>query len=598
MQFSTVRFYRLVSGLIWAGFLMGVAAQAEENQAAPPMAEALKRLREEGLNHSQVMDLATYVCDVIGPRLTGSPSLKRANEWTRDKMTALGLTNAHLEAWGPFGTGWSLTEFSAQVLAPYAFPLIAAPKAWSPGLAQRLTAEAVYVEARNQAELEPYKGQLKGKLALISSPREVKPSFDAPAVRLTEADLLRLANAGESGPGFRGPRSPARIPTNAPPRAVSQTRTNQAAVARVPSRSEAPTNAPPRAISSNERFQFAAREGAALIVSCSPQGDGGTFFVASATVPSRGSNAPAGGRGFASPWATNAGPVPPQMVLAVEDYNRLLHLIQNGAKPRLGVAFQAQFHTNDLMAYNTVAEIPGGDLKEEVVMLGAHLDSWHAGTGATDNAAGVVVVMEAARIIKKLQLQPRRTIRVGLWTGEEQGLLGSRAYVSAHFGYYTNLTNSADAYAPKDERAAAAKARPQTTRKLVRARDYDRLSAYFNYDNGTGKIRGIYLQGNEAARPLFRKWLEPFRDLGAETITLANTYGTDHLPFDGIGLPGFQFIQDPVDYMTRTHHSNADVLDRLQADDLKQSAVIMAAFAYQAAMLDTKVPRKPERKAD
>jgi Zn-dependent M28 family amino/carboxypeptidase len=263
----------------------------------------------------------------------------------------------------------------------------------------------------------------------------------------------------------------------------------------------------------------------------------------------------------------------------------------------MAVEFQARFHDEDLTAANTVAEIPGSDLKDEIVMLGAHLDSWHSGTGATDNGAGVAAVMEAARIIQAAKLQPRRTIRVALWSGEEQGLLGSRAYVAKHFGYNTNITNAAIIRSPRDqENSSAARnaaSRPRPTRKLIRHRDYETFSAYFNLDNGTGKIRGVYMQGNEGVRPIFRRWLQPFYDLGAETLTLANTGGTDHLPFDAIGLPGFQFVQDPIEYWTRTHHSNADVYDRIQADDMKQAATIMAAFAYNAAMLDERLPRKP-----
>jgi Zn-dependent M28 family amino/carboxypeptidase len=250
------------------------------------------------------------------------------------------------------------------------------------------------------------------------------------------------------------------------------------------------------------------------------------------------------------------------------------------------------------MAYNTVAEIPGSDLKEEIVMLGGHLDSWHAGTGATDNAVGVAAVMEAARILKALKLQPRRTIRVGLWSGEEQGLYGSKAYVGRHFGYYTNAAPTEVLRSPKDpanDEPAAARSATNSppTRRLIRQPEYEELSAYFNLDNGAGKIRGVYMQGNEAVRPLFRRWLEPFRDLDAETLTISNTGGTDHQSFDAIGLPGFQFIQDPLDYGSRTHHSNEDVLDRIQPDDLKQIAVILAAFAYDAATLDQKLPRKP-----
>jgi Zn-dependent M28 family amino/carboxypeptidase len=248
------------------------------------------------------------------------------------------------------------------------------------------------------------------------------------------------------------------------------------------------------------------------------------------------------------------------------------------------------------MAYNTVAEIPGTDLKNELVMIGAHMDSWHSGTGATDNGAGVAATMEAVRILKAVNLQPRRTIRIGLWSGEEEGLLGSRAYVAKHFGYYTNITNGASVRSPRDESNNPRRSRfgssTNSTRKLIKHRDYDKFSAYFNLDNGTGKIRGVYMQSNEAVRPIFRKWLQPFYDLDAMTLTYGNTGGTDHQSFDGIGLPGFQFIQDPIDYWTRTHHSNADVFDRIQEADMKQAATIMAAFLYNAATMDEKFPRK------
>jgi Zn-dependent M28 family amino/carboxypeptidase len=278
-------------------------------------------------------------------------------------------------------------------------------------------------------------------------------------------------------------------------------------------------------------------------------------------------------------------------------------MIQQGEKVKMLVDLQVQFHEADPMAYNTVAEIPGSDLKDELVMLGAHMDSWHSGTGATDNGAGVAVTMEAVRILRALDLQPRRTIRIGLWSGEEEGLLGSKAFVAKHFGYYTNITNAVVAKSPKDDRALldtsapSTNQTPRTTRKLIRHREYDKFSAYFNLDNGTGKIRGVYLQGNESVRPWFRRWLEPFRDLGAETLTLSNTGGTDHQSFDAIGLPGFQFIQDSIEYWTRTHHSNADVFDRIQAGDLKQASVIMASFVYEAAMADEKLPRKPLNEA-
>jgi Zn-dependent M28 family amino/carboxypeptidase len=290
----------------------------------------------------------------------------------------------------------------------------------------------------------------------------------------------------------------------------------------------------------------------------------------------------------------------PQVIVAAEDYNRMIRMVDAGEKLKMAIDLQVKYYTNDPMAYNTVAEIPGSDLKDQIVMLGGHMDSWHSGTGATDNGAGVAAAMEAVRIIKTLDLKPRRTIRIALWSGEEEGLLGSRAYVNEHFGYYTNTTpdNGGGATSPRDQTTGGGRGRrggrggANANRTLVKGEEYDKLSAYFNLDNGGGKIRGVYMQGNEAVRPLFRHWIDPFRDLGAETLTPLNTGSTDHVSFDGIGLPGFQFIQDALDYGSRTHHSNEDVFDRIQADDMKQASTILAAFVYQAAMLDEKVPRK------
>ena len=582
----------------------GAAARTDSTAvttAAKSAADPIALIREEGLNHSQVMETARYLTEVIGPRLTGSPNLKRANEWTREKLTSYGLKNAHLEAWGPFGRGWSLRRFSAQISEPQNIPLAGYPRAWSPGFEQPLTAPVVYLDATNSAGLEKYAGKLKGAIVLLSDPREIKARFEPLATRLNETNLLRLANAPEPDASPERPAdssSPAR--RRGSPDASSTN--SPAPVSGVTNR---PSRFGGRFGQSMTNLNFCAKEGAALLVSQSLQGDGGTFFVAAAAVP----GAPES-RGFSptdapriSAWSTNAPAIPPQITLAAEDYNRLVRLIQLGEKLTMTVDLQVKFHDEDLMAYNTVAEIPGGDRKDEVVMLGGHLDSWHAGTGATDNAAGVAVCMEAVRILQAVKFQPRRTIRVALWSGEEQGLFGSRAYVTKHFGSYTNSSTSerAGLRSPREEgdgedqpmRRPNRPGAASGERKLIRQHDYEKLSAYFNLDNGTGKIRGIYLQGNEAVRPLFRKWLKPFTELGAETITLSNTGGTDHTSFDAIGLPGFQFIQDPVEYDTRTHHSNMDVYDRLQADDLKQAAVVMAAFVYQTAMLDDKLPRKP-----
>jgi len=535
-----------------------------QQQAAVDPNDPVVKIRDEGLNRSQVMQTLSYLSDVIGPRLTASPGMKRANEWTRDTMTKWGLQNAHLEAWGPFGRGWTLKRFSAQVTEPLAVPLIAYPKAWSPGTNGPISADVVYFDPKDEADLARFKGQLKGKIVLTAAMREVKAHFETQGTRRDEKNLLTLANApmpraGGGRGGFGGG--------------------NQTA---------AQFNA--------KKNQFLFDEGAALLVDAG-RGDGGTIFVQSATVPNPytpnafGPNAPRQTR----PYDKDAKMVP-QMSVAVEHYNRIVRMIQAGEKVKMETNIAVEYQDTDLNGYNTVAEIPGSDpnLKDEIVMLGGHMDSWHAGTGATDNGAGVAVGMEAVRIIQALGLKPRRTIRIALWTGEEQGLLGSRAYVAKHFGKMetppTTTTNTTQGGGDSTAMRPLAQAAPV----LVKMAEYDQLAGYFNLDNGTGKIRGVYLQGNDSVGLLFRQWLAPFKDLGAETLSLSNTGGTDHLSFDGIGLPGFQFIQDEIEYDTRTHHSNMDVFDRIQGDDMKQAATIMAAFVYQTAMRDEKLPRKPQ----
>ncbi len=539
---------------------------------APDPSDPIQKIKDEGMNRSQVMQTMSYLSDVIGPRLTASPGMKRANEWTRDQLTKWGLQNARLESFGPFGRGWELKRFSAQVVEPLAIPLIAYPKAWSPGFASPITADVVYFDARTDADLEKFKGKLNGKIVLTAAMREVPAHFQAQATRLTEKELLALADAPEPRTG--GGRG--NFGNNPNARASAEFAAN--------------------------KLRFFQAEGVALLIDPS-RGDGGTLYVQSASVPQpvRDPNAPPT-RGL-SAYDRSGPKLTPQMVLSIEHYNRLVRMLQAGAPVKMTVDLSVAWQETDLLGYNTIAEIPGTDLKDEVVMLGGHMDSWHSGTGATDNAAGVSVAMEAVRIIQALGLKPRRTIRVALWSGEEQGLLGSRAYVAQHLG---SMQNPATSAAPATSGASTNAngggagngngngASSQTGPVLVKKADYEKFSAYFNLDNGTGKIRGVYLQGNEAVRPIFRQWLAPFRDLGATTLSISNTGGTDHLPFDAIGLPGFQFIQDDIEYDTRTHHSNQDVFDRIQGDDMKQASTIMAAFVYQTAMRDQKLPRKPE----
>jgi hypothetical protein len=571
---------RFFGGLLVFSLLTPVLASAQtaarvvEKGAASPSSSGvytapkavIEKIRDEGLNHSQVMQTVSYLTDVIGPRLTNSPNMKRANEWTRDTMMKWGMQNAKLEAWGPFGRGWALKGFSAQVNEPSMFPVIAYPKAWSPSTKGPVTSEVVYLNIKSEDDFAKYKGQLRGKIVFVSRVRELKADFTGMGERYTEESLTKLANAPD--PATTATQQPGQ--SQAAPTPEQQERMRQFQLA-------------------GKIATFVFDEGAAVVVDNSRNGTGGTLFVQSASVVpapvAAGQPAPQGpaARGRNAPYnKDNEARMQPQMTMASEDYNRIVRMIDNGAKPKMTIDIQTQYYDDDLMGYNTVAEIPGTDptLKDEIVMLGGHLDSWHSGTGATDNAAGCAVAMEAARILIASGLKPRRTIRVALWSGEEQGLNGSRAYVTQQFGEM----KGGPQFGPPDPNAP----KPE----LVKTANYDKLSAYYNLDNGTGKIRGVYMQGNAAVRPYFEAWLAPFADLEAKTLTIANTGGTDHQSFDRIGLPGFQFIQDEIEYDTRTHHSNQDNYDRLQAEDLKQAATIMAAFVYQTAMMDEKMPRK------
>ncbi len=578
-------------------FTLVVPYTAFAQQPQPPAEDPMiAKIKDEGMNHSQVMQTLSYLTDVIGPRLTASPGMKRSNEWTRDTLAKWGLQNAHLEAWGPFGRGWSLKRFSAQISSPMDIPLIAYPKAWSPSVkvvpempattatnrrnatlstapppvSNTVTADVVFMDARTEADLDKYKGQLKGKIVLLSQPVEVKAMFDAPGRRQDEKSLLTLANALPPGAGGGFGGGGGGRGGNGGPQMSAQERQQLAFQ---------------QAVFTAKRWNMLLDEGAAVAVDVSPRGSGGTLFVQSATVVPAIPKAIGETPQRLSPYDPKMeGKIVPQITVAAEHYNRMVRMIQQGEKLKMTVDLAVEYQDADNMGYNTVAEIPGTDLKDEIVMLGGHMDSWHSGTGATDNGAGVSVAMEAVRILQALGVKPRRTIRIALWTGEEQGLLGSQAYVKAHFG---NLEGGPQFGGGGGGNANA------TPAKLTTMPEYEKFSGYFNLDNGTGKIRGVYLQGNAGVRDLFARWLMPFRDMGASTITISNTGGTDHQSFDRIGLPGFQFIQDEIEYDTRTHHSNQDLFDRIQADDMKQAATIMAAFVYNTAMRDEKLPRKP-----
>jgi len=497
--------------------------------------EMISRIRYEGFRNSKVMELASGLIDGVGQRLTGSPNLKRANEWARDQLASFGLANAHLESWGPFGRGWSNEYVNVRMTSPDVAPLIAYAKAWTPGTNGAVKGKCVRVKIEDKKDFDKYRGKLAGMIVIFGPDVEVKTVTQPMFERLGDKEL---ADIGQY---------------------------------QIPSEKQAF-----RFRQYLKRMQFIKELNKFLgdekVLAMVDHGygafGGGTVFVQS------------GGS-----WKTGETSTVPAVTVALEQWDRIARLLEQKKNVELELNVASTFHDNDPLQYNTVAEIPGADKKGELVMVGAHLDSWHAGTGATDNGAGTVVMMEAMRILKAVDAKPRRTIRIGLWTGEEQGLLGSQNYVQQHFGSRppmddpdfkgmpTLLRREAGPIAVKPEQA--------------------RVSAYFNVDNGSGKLRGVYLQENEAVAPIFDAWMGPFKDLGMNTLTMRNTGGTDHQSFDAVGIPGFQFIQDPLDYETRTHHSNMDVYDRLQADDLKQAAVIVASFAYEAAMRDQILPRKP-----
>jgi hypothetical protein len=523
-------------------------AQTAGQTAVAPVKvdESVAKIKDEGMTRSQAMATMRHLTDVIGARLTNSPAQRRANQWTKEQFQKWGMQNAVVESWGEFGRGWELKRFSASIVAPEYQPFRAYPKAWSPSTSGAVTGDVVYVDATDEAGLEKYKGKLKGAIVLQSPPREVKPGFEPAATRNTDEALAKLASAAPQ--------------VNQPPQQPSQQ-----AIAAIQFGAR--------------RFRFYHEEGAAVIIEPSQTLDG-TIRVMGAAVPQQPNQAnPFGG---IPARAKNAPTIVPQLVAEAEQYNRVYRLVRQNIPVRMTVDLDVKFYDDDLNGYNTIAEIPGTDLKDEVVMIGAHMDSWHSGTGATDNGAGTTVVMEAMRILQAAGLKPRRTIRVGLWTGEEQGLLGSRGYVAKHLGTIGDGSDAAVFGALSGNQKVNVAKKP----------GYDKFAAYYNLDNGTGRIRGVYMQGNETLRPIFRNWLTPFNEWGATTLTINGTGGTDHLPFDAIGLPGFQFIQDPIEYFTRTWHTTQDVSDRTIEEDLKQSAVIMATFAYNSAMSNEKLPRK------
>jgi len=502
-------------------------------------------IRLEALNHSHIMEYASGLMDGIGPRLTGSPNLKRANEWTRDQFTAMGCANAHVEDWGEFGMGWQQLNTWVRMSSPDTAVFIAQAAPWSPATKGPVTAPAIWVDIKTEADLEKYKGQLAGKIILYGDMRDVKPVDKPLFTRDEEADLKRIFDY---------------------PTALNENFSFAQFL---------------KILALREKVgRFFAAENAVAVLTPSRDGrnsggSGGTIFDDT-------------GAGFG--WLiyqrehANALPV---AVTAIENYGRVYRLLKASVPVTLELNIDTKFTGDHEHGFDTIAEIPGSDpkVKDEVVMVGAHLDSWASATGATDNGAGSVVAMEVMRILNALQVKPRRTIRVGLWTGEEEGEFGSYGYVKQHFGFVPRSTEA--------DQVAVTEFDREPSGPIQLKPEYQKLSAYFNVDNGSGKIRGIYLQGNAAIAPIFAQWIEPLKDLGVTMLTMRDTGGTDHEAFDAIGLPGFQFIQDPLDYGSRTHHSNMDTYERLQPEDLAQAALVEAIFVYNTAMRDQMLPRKP-----
>jgi hypothetical protein len=505
------------------------------------------RIRAEGLTHGKVMQFGAALADGIGPRLTGSPNMAKANAWTRDTLTAIGLENAHLEDWGEFGMGWQQINTWARMVSPDPEPLWLQAAPWSPATKGPVSGEVLYVPLADARELDTLKGKLAGKIVLLGAMRPTPDITEPLFHRYTEEELKamtgpQMARAG--APNFA---------------ALAADRARIAAL-----RARA--------------LKMMADEGVAAIIT--PTRDGGDGGGTGIIFDDNGANLT---RDAQKP--ENAVKVP-NAVMMIEHYNRLARMVSNHVPVTVEVDIETKFTGDHEHGFDTVAEIPGTDpkLKDQIVMVGGHLDSWISGTGATDNGAGSIVAMEAVRILKALDVKPKRTIRIALWSGEEQGLFGSQGYVKQHFGTFAQP----DPPDPPGTPSFLGRRGALTTTK-----EWETLDAYFNLDNGTGKVRGVYTQGNFAIGPIFAQWIAPLADLGVTTITNRNTGGTDHLSFDAVGLPGFQYIQDPMDYETRTHHSDMDTYDRLHEADLEQAAVVEAIFLWNTSEREAMMPRKP-----
>ena len=525
-------------------------AKQPSYDAPQPASESLdlamyERIRAEGMGHGRAMDFASALSDGIGPRLTGSPNMKRANEWTRDTLAGIGLGNAHLEDWGEFGMGWYQVNCWGRMISPDTEPIWMQAAVWSAATNGPVRGEIVYLPLADAAELDAARGKLKGKVVLLGAARPPTDLDEPLSFRYTEDELKEL----------EGPNAPRR--TTGPPPANAASRIERRRVAGLRQRAA----------------KMAEEEGAvAILLPSHEEGrnvDTGLLLDDNGVELARDAH-----------LRQNAVPIPYAVVMK-EHYGRLARLARAHVPVTVEVNIQTAFTGDHQHGYNTVAEIPGTVWGDQVVMAGGHLDSWPAGTGATDNGAGAVIAMEALRILSALGVHPKRTIRIALWSGEEQGEFGSKGYVRQH------LIQSPTAS------AAGSLAATDAPAPLVPAKDWEKLDAYYNIDEGGGRVRGIYTQGNYAVAPIFAQWIAPLKDLGVTTVTNRSDVGSDHESFDEAGLPGFEFLQDELDYETRTHHSNLDTVDHLHAADLEQAAIVEAIFLWNTSEREAMMPRKP-----
>jgi len=534
-----------VLALVASLLVSGIIAQAPEKLDYSTVA----LIRDEGLNRSQVMDHISWLSDVYGPRLTGGPGIMQASDWAIRKFTEWGLANPHRETFA-FGKGWALVRFSAHLIEPQVQPLVGFPGSWTPGTNGTVTADVVRVQIDSDADFERYRGKLSGKIVLTQPARAVAMLEGSLVHRMDEKAFAEAATTPI--PTARGARGRGAAGADPDDEDTVAGRGGRGAAQALAARAAQFYKAEGVIATFNRGSDSVMSSIGSNLTAEQQRADGGTIFPTGN-----------GSRG------ADAGGGVPSVTLAVEHYNRMVRVLAKGIPVKVELNIETKFYDETTPnGFNTIAEIPGADplLRDEVVILGAHFDSVAAATGATDNATGSAAMMEAMRILRAIGVKPRRTIRIALWGGEEEGLLGSRAYVKEHF------------------------ADPAT---MVLKPEHAKVAAYFNSDNGTGRVRGIWLQGNLAVGAVFEQWMKPLADLGVAAAGPRQVASTDHASFDAVGLPGFQFMVDRLEYNSRTHHSNMDVYDRVQRDDMVQQATVIAVFAYNAAMRDEKLPRKP-----